>query len=235
MTTQEFSNQFDTLTNSYYNKPEFGNVDHIAFDEYEKSVFLTDAQEEIVLELYSGKNSFGDSFEKTEEVRRFISNLIVTYETEEKLSNYKGVSKNSIFFSIPENVLFITYESVVFEDERLGCMNKEEGIVVPVTQDDFYKIQKNPFRGPGKNRVLRLDNSNNIIEVITDYNIVSYLVRYLRKPNPIILDNFSEEVSINGKSNITECELNPIIHNIILDRAVRKAIASRSLISNIKE
>ena len=129
----------------------------------------------------------------------------------------------------------ITYESIVFEDERLGCLNKEQGIVVPVTQDDFYKIQKNPFRGPGKGRVLRLDNSNNIIELITDYNVVSYLIRYLKKPNPIILEDFSEEVSINGISNKTECELNSVIHNIILDRAVRKAFESRSMISNIKE
>ena len=235
MTTQEFSNQFDTLTSSYYSKPEFGNIDYIAFDEYEKSVFLTEAQEEIIHELYSGKNSFGDSFEKTEEVRRFISNLIVTYESKDKLNNFKGISENSTFFSIPEDALFITYEAVVFDDERLGCRNKEMGVVIPVTQDDFFKIQKNPFRGPGKGRVLRLDNSNNIIEIITDYNIISYLVRYLRKPNPIILEDFSDEVSINGKSNKTECELNPIIHSIILDRAVRKALTSRSLVSNIKE
>ena len=51
MTTEEFSNEFDTLLNSYGENPST-----IELDEYEKSVFLTKAQEEIVIDLYSGKN-----------------------------------------------------------------------------------------------------------------------------------------------------------------------------------
>ena len=43
MTTQEFSNQFDVLMNSYATRPEFGHVDSLAVDEYEKSIFLTKA------------------------------------------------------------------------------------------------------------------------------------------------------------------------------------------------
>jgi hypothetical protein len=35
------------------------------FDEYEKSVFLTKAQEELVIHYYTGKAT-GDSFEDTE-------------------------------------------------------------------------------------------------------------------------------------------------------------------------
>lgn len=221
MTTQEFSNQFDTLVSAYYN-----NSNLVSFDEYEKSVFLTEAQEEIVLELYNGKNSFGESFESTEELRRFISNLIDTYTTN-TVSIDTGLSSNSYFFSIPDNVWFITYESVILIDN-------EEAIVTPITQDEFYKIQKNPFRGPNKNRVLRLDIKDNKVELISKYNITSYIIRYLVKPNPIILVDL-DNLSINGISNITECNLNPILHRIILDRAIKKAIASRIPINNIKE
>ena len=46
MTTQEFSNTFDTLLNSYASKAEFGEGDskrEIVLDEYEKSVLFTQA------------------------------------------------------------------------------------------------------------------------------------------------------------------------------------------------
>ena len=227
MTTQEFSNQFDTLISAYLTRLEFGITDVMAFDEYEKSVFLTDAQEEIVIELYSGKNSFGDSFEKTEETRRIINELIKTYTTEEKINNQLGISKDSVFFEIPKDVWFITYESVTLNDEGLGCLSGEEVIVSPITQDDFDKVKDNPFRGPSKKRVLRLDNENSIIEIVSKYNIDRYLIRYLAQPNPIILIDLPDSLSINGVSIKTECELNPVIHRIILERAVRKAIASR--------
>ena len=225
MTTQEFSNQFDTLISAYFAK--FGATDVMAFDEYEKSVFLTDAQEETVIELYSGKNSFGDSFEKTEETRRLINELIKTYTTKDKVNNQLGISKDSVFFKIPKDVWFITYESVTLNDEGLGCLNGEEIIVSPVVHDDFDKVKDNPFRGPNKKRVLRLDNENSIIELVSKYNIDRYLIRYLSQPNPIILIDLPDNLSINGVSIKSECELNPVIHRIILERAVRKAIASR--------
>lgn len=221
MNTQEFSNQFDTLISAYYK----GLSDALTFDEYEKSVFLTEAQEEIVVELYSGKNSFGDSFEKTEEVRRFLSSLNKDYTTSEKIES-TGISNKSVFFNIPSDVWFITYEAATLTDNDIECLDKEEAIVVPTTQDDFYKVRRNPFKGPNKRRVLRLDGNNNTVELVSDYNIDKYSIRYLSKPNPIILTNLSD-LSINGVSEITECELNPVIHRIILERAVRKAIASR--------
>ena len=78
MTTEEFSNEFDTLLNSYSNTALFGKPSNIELDEYEKSIFLTKAQEEIIINIYNGKNSFKDSFERTEEIRRYLSNLIKT-------------------------------------------------------------------------------------------------------------------------------------------------------------
>lgn len=228
MNIKEFSDEFDTLLNS------FGVTPNITLDEYEKSVFLTKAQEEIVIEAYSGKNGFGDSFEKTEEIRSYLNELIETYETTEKLSGHLGVSSKSAFFQIPNDVWFITYESATFQDENLGCLNGTEALVIPVPQDDFYKVEKNPFRGPSKKRALRLDIKGNIVEVVSDYNIGRYLIRYIAKPNPIILVNLSDGLSINGVSIETECELNPVIHRAILERAVRLALISRTQLAGNK-
>ena len=55
MTTEEFSNEFDTLLNSYAISPDKYGMENspltIELDEYEKSVFLTKAQEDIFLGL----------------------------------------------------------------------------------------------------------------------------------------------------------------------------------------
>lgn len=229
MTTEEFSNEFDTLLNSYSDNPPYGK-EHglfITLDEYEKSVFLTNAQEEIVIGMYNGKNSFGDSFERTEEIRRYLSDLIKTYTTTDKKVGYTGLSKSSVFFELPDDLWFITYEAVNLKDDGLGCMSGEDISVIPITQDEYHRIGKNPFRGTNERRALRLDLSGKVVEIVSKYNVESYLVRYLSRPAPIILTDLTDNLSINGVSVKTECELNPVIHRAILERAVKLAIISR--------
>lgn len=227
MTTEEFSNEFDTLLNSYSKIEEFGKIPStIELDEYEKSVFLTSAQEEIVIGMYNGKNPFGDSFERTEEIRRYLSDLIKTYTTDKKVE-YTGLSKSSVFFELPDDLWFITYESVNLKDDGLGCMSGENISVIPITQDEYHRIRKNPFRGANERRALRLDLSGKVVEIISKYNVESYLVRYLSRPAPIILTDLTDNLSINCISVKTECELNPVIHRAILERAVKLAIVSR--------
>lgn len=228
MTTEEFSNEFDTLLNSYSTIEAFGKTPStIELDEYEKSVFLTNAQEEIVTGMYNGKNPFEDSFERTEEIRRYLSDLIKTYTTTDKKVGYTGLSKSSVFFELPDDLWFITYESVNLKDDGLGCMSGEDISVIPITQDEYHRIRKNPFRGTNERRALRLDLSGKVVEIVSKYNVESYLVRYLSRPAPIILTDLTDNLSINGISVKTECELNPVIHRAILERAVKLAIISR--------
>lgn len=221
MKVEEFSNEYDTLLNS------FSNSESIALDEYEKSVYLTQAQEQIVIELYTGKYS-GDGFERTEEVRRYLSNLVKTFQTSQKLVGHLGLSKTSMFYQLPSDVWFITYESAILKDEKLQCSSETEVLIVPTTQDEYYKISKNPFRKPTKNRALRLDVEGSIVELISEYDIDKYLIRYLTKPTPIILTDL-DQVSINGISVKTECQLDNALHRVILERAVRLTLISKSL------
>ena len=228
MTTEEFSNEFDTLLNSYSTIEAFGKTPStVELDEYEKSVFLTNAQEEIVIGMYNGKNPFGDSFEGTEEIRRYLSGLIKTYTTTDKKVEYTGLSKSSVFFELPNDLWFITYEAVNLKDDGLGCMRGEGISVIPITQDEYHRIRKNPFRGTNERRALRLDLSGKVVEIVSKYNVESYLVRYISRPAPIILTDLTDNLSINGISVKTECELNPVIHRAILERAVKLAIMSR--------
>lgn len=191
-------------------------------NEYEKSVLLTQSQESIVIDIYNGRFN-GESFENTEEVTEYISNLVKEVTLSDKIEN--EAHKNSIFFQLPEDLWFITYESVNLSDESLGCANNKDVIVVPVSQDNFHNVSRSPFRGPNDRRVLRLTIGTKA-ELVSKYNIKSYTVRYLSRPDPIILEDLTGYgVSINNETRVTECKLNPVIHRAILNRAVSLAKA----------
>lgn len=227
MTNEEFSNEFDTLINSNSTIKPFG-IDSmlLEFDEYEKSMFLTKAQESVVIALYNG-NLIGSSFEKTEELRRYLSSLVKTYSTTEEVEG-EGLTRDSHFFSIPEDTWFITYEAVTSQDDKLGCAKGSIMEVVPVTQDELHKTKENPFRKPNKRRVLRLDTEGTLVELISAFDIAKYQMRYLSKPEPIILIDLPDGLSINGETKQTECKLNPAIHRVILEMAVSLALKSRA-------
>lgn len=232
MTSEEFSNGFDTLVNSYRRFKAFDKqerLDSIEFDEYEKSFYLTKAQEELVINFYNGKNPYGDSFESTEELRRYLDNLVKTkvYKAEDAIAVVDALSDKSLFFELPDDIMFITYEQVTFDDASIGCYNGQTADVYPVTQDEYNKVIKNPFRGPTKHRVLRVDTGDNNVELISKFNISKYLVKYLSKPSPIILEYLPNGLTINGISSETPCELNEILHNTILKIAVQTALQSK--------
>ena len=222
MNVQEFSNTFDTLLQPYITKDINGNQNNLAFDEYEKSVFLTKAQEQIVLELYQ-------ELEQSEEVRKYLSNLI-------KTDNYVPVGEqnesliNNNFKSykveISNDILFMIYEQCTLSDEN-NCINNKIVSVVPTIHDDLDKVLKNPFKSPNRRKVIRLDFDNKI-ELISKYNISNYKVRYLKKPNPIILVALEDNLSINnGDTKVSNGETNPILHERIVQRAVQLAVQSK--------
>ena len=150
MNLEEFSNQFDVLVNSYRRLRDFDGEeprDTVEFNEYEKSLFLTKAQEELVLSLYNGRNSSLLSFEETEELRRYLSELVQEAELEPiQTTNGKplGIDSNSKFFTLPPELWFITYEAATINDGE--CEGHSSLDVIPVTQDEYHKIKRNPFR-----------------------------------------------------------------------------------------
>ena len=220
MNVQEFSNSFDTLLQPYIAKESFSEQNNLAFDEYEKSIFLTKAQEQIVLELYQ-------ELEQSEEVRKYLSNLI-------KTDNYVPVGEqdetliNNNFKSykveISNDILFMIYEQCTLNDEN-NCINNKIVSVVPTIHDDLDKVLKNPFKSPNNRKVIRLDFDNKI-ELISKYNISNYKIRYLKKPNPIILVKL-EDLNIDKKQEVSNGETNPILHERIVQRAVQLAVQSK--------
>lgn len=236
MELMDFSNGFDTLLNSYAREANFGEAAFngtVVLDEYEKSQFLTKAQEDIVIELYTGRNNYRESFETTEEMRRVLSILVkekyLTPVTD--CENLAGVAENSRFFTLPEDLWFIIYESVLTCGSK--CGNEYNMEVVPIRHDEYNVVRKNPFRGTNSRRALRLDFPGGGVEIICKYNINTYYVRYLRRPKPIVLiDLEGDDMSIHGVSEATNCELHESLHQRILERAVVLALQSRGYANN---
>lgn len=231
MTTQEFSDAFDTLVSSYRRFKDFDNkeiLDSIEFNEYEKSYFLTKAQDELVIALYNGRNVSGESFESTEELRRYLSNLVKEARLQ-PITNTSGliigIGSNSKFFTLPQDLWYITYEAVDIDGARCSALSPMD--VYPVTQDDYNKTKRNPFRGANDRRALRLDLSDGVIEIVCKYIVKDYYVRYLRKPKPIVLVNMPNNLTIDGVGKKSECELHEALHQRILERAVTEALQSK--------
>lgn len=66
------------------------------------------------------------------------------------------------------------------------------------------------------------------IELIGRFNrnALSYTIRYLKRPSPIILTDLEEGLSIQGISHKSRCELDESLHPVILKRAVELAKAA---------
>lgn len=228
MTCKEFSEEFDILLNSYGIPTAFGQTNPLLFDEYEKSLFLTKAQEAIVTQLYNGK-LLGFGFEETEELRMYLESLIKTENIEPDTSASKGISSNSTFFKLPTDLLFRTYEAAVLEDESSPYIDGKVVEVIPVAQDEYHRIKDNPFRGANNRRVLRVDCGEDKAELISTHKVREYQLRYLAKPTPIILIDLPDNLTINKESDETKCSLNPAIHRTILELAVNMAIQSKGI------
>lgn len=226
MTNSEFSYQFDVLYNNIMSNKAPG------LDDYEKSVFLTLAQKEIVLSYYGGRNASGFTFEKTEEVRRALAELVKTEECQPVADETITLSKDSKIYNLPEDLWFITYEAIRLNtDSEKPCLSEKEIQVIPVKQDELYRTLENPFKGPGFRRALRLDIKDNRAEIVSPYkeDIDKYIIRYVAKVSPIILTNLhdiDESVSIDGEYEETPCALHESLHKTILELAVKLAIQS---------
>ena len=225
MTTQEFSNEFDVLYNNIMSNQAPG------LDEYEKSVFLTKAQLEVLKNYFNPKgNKYGQGFDENAKRQMDFSTLITVAKPSlyTAPTGYIKFDDRSELYRMPGDILIMLNETGI---------NTVDGVkrlisIIPMNYEEYARLMSKPYKQPLKNQGWRLfqsaDGVDFISEVVIKYNstLTDYRIRYVRRPKPIILANLSDEysnVSIDGITAITECELDPIIHPEILQRAVELA------------
>lgn len=250
MTTSEFSNTFDTLLNSYSTQANFGDgasKQDIVLDEYEKSVILTQAQD-IIVKSYFDKtlNQQAQGFDDSTRRQIDFSSLITVrtatkFNSENKDGEYTPESYDSrgILYKCPSDVLVVL-------NEKLEVVNngkiKSISVVVPINYREYDRQMSKAYTQPLKKQSWRLFQTEGLgVDVVSEIipiegtisasDEVKYKIRYIRRPRPIVLQDFSQDttddVDIDGVNTRSECELNPIIHMDILNKAVELAILYR--------
>lgn len=227
MTVEEMSLAFDV---GYDN---IAGASAPPIDVYEKSLYLTKAQLEIVKNYYDAlSNRKQRGFEGSEKRRVDLKQLIKDYKTSTSFTNSLSIYPTSKFFNIPQDVFLIVNEKAKILNT--GCDLNKIIQVKPVNYDEFNKQIDNPFKRPDNSLAWRLDisniNNNKVVEIITPFTNLEYQIRYLKYPKPIILTDLItsfpfENLTIEGLSVITPCELDNEIHQEILDRAIELAFA----------
>ena len=252
MTTQEFSNTFDTLLNSYNSQGMFGEQasrGEIVLDEYEKSVLLTQAQDIIVKQYFEGGGVNG-GFDDSPRRQVDFSNLITVEEiTKEENPVLTPYDERSLIYKTPATVtgkakvLYILNEKIVVSTTIGETTTKRQYVVVPINYKEYDRQMSKAYAQPLKKQAWRLfqDGGTSALdlysEIIPVENSIAsgenpkYKIRYIRRPQPIILTNLDfttqADLEIDGLKTVSDCELNPIVHMDILNKAVELAYTTR--------
>lgn len=246
MTNLEFSNEFDVLYNNITSNQAPG------LDEYEKSVFLTKAQDEIIKAYFNPRtNKTQEGFDGNEK-RQIDFSMIMRSQIYEPSRGASDIFTTS-FFDLRDNTKAVTLnpDILMFVNEYVEVTRNDKKnvrlTVVPINYMEYSRLMSKPFKRPTKNQAWRLlDNSNGAkkAELIVGPidTITKYVTRYVKRPRAIILDVLSDGTSLDGYvgadkegnpttdvSKATQgitCELDPILHPEILQRAVELAKAA---------
>lgn len=261
MIASEFSNQFDILWNNIASNQSAG------LNEYEKSVFLTKAQNEIIKNYFNPKsNTKQEGFDATAKRQADFSMLIKTDRQTILNSSKEGLPTTAS--SIPEDSKFDPRSfRIIFPEDLFIVINEQVSNedftklrqVIALTLEEYARLMSKPYKEPLKFQAWRLITGNTMptsqkyytphAELILNTKDRKaaeegttaegqdkpwyYSVRYIKKPMPIILEDFSEaygeDISIDGYNGSEDfyttrcCELSSSLHEEILQRAVELA------------
>lgn len=158
-------------------------------------------------------------------------------------------SKDDILTKEEVNAYYSALEGAISTiDIKIPATYKQnkDFVVVPLNYKEYDREMSKPYAQPLKKQVWRLFQNNQTgfdiqSELIPLWNIsesimnneakVLYKIRYVKRPNPIVLVNLTDDLSIDGIKDVTECSLNPILHMDILNKAVEIAFSTRGKVT----
>lgn len=224
MTNEEFSNEFDVLYNSVTSPQAPG------LDEYEKSVFLTKAEKDLVREHFNPRTDGADGGFDGSSKRQYDFSMLLKTADLTQISLDNKFDNRSIAYKFPTDYFLSVNEIVQEQTDDLKVISYS---VLPINYSEYQRLMVKPYPYPPKRMVWRLltQTKDNVpvAELIGKFMNSSssnflYLLRYVKQPKPIILiDLTSDNLSIDGEKKSTPCELPTQMHQEILERAVTLA------------
>lgn len=175
MTLEEFSTEFDVLYNSITSNAAPG------FNDYEKSVLLTLAQEELIKSYFvANNNTTGVGLDGSQK-RHYDFSTLIKVKTLDNIISSIWTAKVEIpmlnrdannMFVVPNDVFLVLNEHLIVKNNSY--------IVFPISYDSYNLLMSKPFPYPNKRQAWRLDSIINgeiaalkIIHVSDDKDIGS--------------------------------------------------------------
>lgn len=223
MTLQEFNTNFDLLYNNIASNQAPG------LDEYEKSVFLTNAQLELVKNYFNPKgNKYQEGFDQSPKRQLDFSTItdLQVYNITDALTDVVKFNEDSIVFPYNDNFLFIIQELATVTDSV--TMASKNINIRSITNVEYMMAMNKPYKYPFKHEGWRIihNTDDRKLELLLSYGdrLRSYKIRYIKRPTPIILtDLLPLGLTIDGISDPTDCILDEAMHAEIVQRAVELA------------
>jgi hypothetical protein len=181
MTIQEFSTEFDVLYNNVTSNQAPG------LNEYEKSVFLTKAQSQLVNEYFNSRtDGFGGGFDGSQKRQYDFSGLVRVEKLfdintfKERIDDTEKLDRRSKVFLFPQDYFLAVNE--ILSDE------KGQYSVIPLSYVEYQRLMLKPYNFPVKRAAWRIltdkrncnyahedANGNNVGDLPTagDYKIFS--------------------------------------------------------------
>lgn len=156
MTTQEFSNEFEVLYNNIMSNQAPG------LDEYEKSVFLTKAQEELVRDYFNSRNvKNAQGFDDSQKRQYDFSTLLSGAELYDCADNIRALAASKLIsfnptFDNRSRVYLAPSDLFLAINESIEDSAKRRYSVLPISYDEYNRLMSKPYGFPLKRQAWRI-------------------------------------------------------------------------------
>ena len=253
MTLEEFSTEFDVLYNSITSNAAPG------FNDYEKSVLLTLAQEELIKSYFvANNNTTGVGLDGSQKRHYDFSTLIKVKTLNNIIDSILTTGVDVPVFNKDANNIFLVPNDVFLVLNEYLTVKNNSYTVFPISYDSYNLLMSKPFPYPNKRQAWRLDSSINgeiaatkVIHVSDDKDISSKNITFesiYHKPlnieinikNGDYLSNFvvvsESKEAVNITLNLSNTANNDIvdIHNYMFKLMDANTLKTKGLDKYIK-
>ena len=180
MTASEFSQEFDILYNNIASNQAPG------LTEYEKSVFLTKAQDEIIKNYFTGKPNGNKYQEGVEDSAKRYSDFSCLITVKSIMSQEStSIDSRGKIIQLPDDLMISLNEAfktnfnvIDAHGTKVRAISNNTYQVIPITLAEYQRLMSKPSNDPLKRQVWKLmgnsASGNGSIEIIPHWRDVSY-------------------------------------------------------------
>ena len=172
MNTSEFSVAFDVYYNNITSNQAPG------LNEYEKSMFLTQAQNQLVREYFNQRiDQAGGGYDGNEK-RQYDFSCLTKHAELTMVNPDERFDQRSLVYQLPQDWFLTLNEQInVLHTETSGGSTVTKNklyTVLPISMDEYDTLMSKPYKYPNKNQAWRLLNHNEWVNSVYNTDTEEY-------------------------------------------------------------